>query len=202
MYEIIDKASEQTMYIHIPYSQRSDCKMMLDRFNWEKEYGECYPRITLIHKDGDYRNCEVENLYPVPIRAMRRLKKLISDFTCSDAIEFGIAVYELISKVNELKGYDFYASKVCEINRQNDAIKHEHQKQRRRIWYQNNIDHIRAYKRAANARLRATPEGRKAHNERNKKYYAAHSSDPQFREAIARNSRNYYWKKKQVKEGL
>lgn len=159
MYEIIEKTTEKQMYIHVPYTENHKCRMALDRYNYIKAGYGIDKDTMLVHIDGDYRNCEPDNMYLIEKRHGAFLKALLANAESLEARELGFAVFELIQMINERAGDKKYYAYYCYRKRRNaDPIAKARYNERRRNWAKRNPQKVSERAKRAYEKRKSIPE--------------------------------------------
>lgn len=118
MFEILDRASQHVMYIRVPEGGDSNGLMRLDRYNFEARYGKLHTARNMyyLHLDGDYRNCEADNIVRLRASSMVRLRSMIGDCRSEQLRDLAIAIVQLIEIINKRCGWQYYSDRACYLN--------------------------------------------------------------------------------------
>ena len=196
MYEIIDKATEERMYIRVPYTENPKCHVELDRYNYINAGYDIDKYTALVHIDGDYRNCEPSNMYPIKMSQKVFINSILANAICQEARDLGFAIFELVQMINKRAGYKYYSSYCYRRRVQSDPVARENLNKRRRDWAKKNPDKIAAVNKR-NYERRKSSEDRWNHfrEVRRNRYRERIQNDSEFRE-----KRQRYYKEKLANE--
>lgn len=147
MYEIADITRRGGMFIKVPDGTGSKW-MHLDKYNYIKAVGnDCSwiesNAVSMLHIDGDYRNCEACNLVPFKGGKKRiRFQEMLDNTETESAKQFVVSIVELINEIDR-RSHKSYSQMEAQIK---ESFRYRHDPYRK-AW-------LAAYK----ARKRSDPE--------------------------------------------
>lgn len=179
MYEIFDMTGR--MYIRVPYTENNKCRIELDRYNYIHEEGELDWHDVLVHIDGDYRNCDPENMYLARTGEIIRLNAMLSNAMDQEARDLCFVINDLIRMINQRCGYGYYSHYCLWRKEGMDPERLQKRRLKKNEWNSLHRDAVRQSRQAAYKKSMENKDFRALRNERQREYQRRRRQDPELR---------------------